>query len=42
MLLGLADNCLKHWLLLQTGLSTMFFFTKSSNCFAGMVRFGFE
>ena len=37
----LAGNCLKHWLLLQTDLSTMFFLTKSSNCFARMVRFDF-
>ena len=31
---------LKHWVLLHIDLSTMFFFTKSSNCFARMVRFG--
>ena len=37
----LAGNCLKHRLLLQTDLSTMFFLTKSSNLFARMVRFGF-
>ena len=36
----LAVIGLKHWLLLHTDFSTMFFFTKSSNCFAQMVCLG--